>query len=212
MLSGNKLFAFLFSLVFVLALAGGVFANEDSGAKLDLEELRNKRQEQIEQKKQKLEKIREQKKEAISNFKEKEASKRAEVKQKVAEKVKELLLRAVEHQAKTLERLDKIAEKIASRIDKLGEKGVNVQTTKTKLAEAESAGAAAQNAIEETKATIEAIDPSSAATPKETVESAKLALRTSKQALFNYHKALVGILRELKASKPLKEGTGAAEQ
>lgn len=42
------------------------------------------------------------------------------------------------------------------------------------------------------------------------VEAAKEALRDSKKELFDYHKALVATLVELKASRSLREGTGAA--
>lgn len=215
-LSKGLFLSILLSLVLVFTAVGGIYATENNfDAKSKLEELRSKRKEQIEKEKERLQKIKENKKEAVDKFKEKrdelkekEASRRAEVKQKVAEKVKELLLRAAEHQGKTLERLDKIAEKIAARIDKLNEKGVNTGNALNELAEAEATGAVAQQAISDAKASIEAIDPSTA--DAAAVEVAKETLRKSKKSLFDYHKALVEALRELKASKALREGTNAA--
>lgn len=199
-------FGFVFSLL-ILFSSTVVLAIGGDSAKSRLEELRKDRQGQIE-------KLRENKKDAATKLKaeikDEEASRRAEVKQKVAQKVKDLLLRVVVHQEKTLARLDKIAEKIATRIDKLKEKGVNTQIAESKLVIAESEASAAAAAIAVSRSTVEALDP--AVMDEAAVEAAKQALRESKQALFDYHKALVATLRELKASKALREGTGSATQ
>ena len=204
-----KLFlSIVFLPLLVFVISGQVLAIESGSAKLKLEELRGKRQEQIE-------KFRENKQEAVEKLKmrrdelkDKEASRRAEVKQKVAQKIKDLLLRVVIHQEKTLSRLDKIAEKIASRIDKLKAKGVNTQAAEAKLALAELEATGAALAIAVSRSTVEALDPASM--DKAAVEAAKEALRNSKKELFDYHKALVATIVELKASKALREGTGAA--
>ena len=144
------------------------------------------------------------------DFKERVATKQAEVKQRVVEKIKTIFTKILERLNAALARLDKIAERIASRIDKLKAKGINTAVAEAKLAEAEKLGAAAATAIDSAQAQINAID-SSSTNVREALHAAQEAIRSARKALFDYHKALVTAIRELKAAATLREGTSEAD-
>ena len=207
-----------FALLFLVTLVGAslTLASDDDfgGGRITfserLEELR-------EQRSARLEELREKRDEKIGELREK----RAELKERIATRQAELRLRVIERIKKVfskilarleaaLARLDKIEQRIATRIDKLKDKGVDTIAAEQQLEEAESMGAAAAQAIDDAQAAIDAIDPESS-TVRDGVHAARDAQRGAKQALKNYHKALVEAIRELKAARELREATEDAD-
>lgn len=199
-----------FLLLFLLIIFSrtSVFANTESfseSAADRLNEMREKRMEIQEKYQQRREKFRQ----SRENLRERVATRQAASRQKVIERIKVVFGNILDRLDKALARLDKIAERIATRIDKLKEKDVDTSAAEAKLADAEVAGAAAAGAISDAKLKVEQID--SSATVKDAVHAASEAVKGAKAALFSYHKALVAVLRELKASRDLREGTESAQ-
>lgn len=186
-----------------------VFAHTESfieSAADRLSEMREKRMEIQEKYQQRKEEFRQRR----ENLRERVATRQAVSRQKVIERIKIVFGNILDRLDKALARLDKIAERIATRIDKLKEKGVDTSAAEAKLADAEVMGAAAAGAISDAKLKVEQIDSSSLAV-KDAVHAASEAVKGAKAALFDYHKALVAALRELKASRDLREGTESAQ-
>src|SRR3990167_2038748 len=144
------------------------------------------------------------------DFTERVATKQAEVKKNVVEKIKTIFTRILKRLNAALTRLDKIAERIASRIDKLKGRGVDTTKAETALASAESLGARAASAISDAQAKIDAIDAQSTSV-RDAVHASKDAVRSARQALFDYHKGLVAAIREVKAAQAHREGTNSAQ-
>lgn len=140
-----------------------------------------------------------------SEIKNKAASAEARLSQKAMEKIQDVYVRTAHRLADTIERLDKIAARIESRIAKLKARGVNTSRAEAALLVAREKGEIAKNAVEE--ALNQLASPSLESTPKAQVQSSKKAAGAAKKALFEYHKALVLTLRELKASNRLREAT-----
>lgn len=169
-----------------------------------LEQLREKRQEKLEKladkRQEKIDKLESKR----AEIKDKSASREAGIKQRIVEKIKKVFTKILERLQAALERLDNLAVRIATRIDKLNEKGVDTSKAETELAEAESLGAFAAQSIADAQAAVDAIDPQSTSV-RDAVGLAKEAVRSAKETLSAYHKALVEALRELKAAAALRE-------
>lgn len=142
-------------------------------------------------------------------LKDKEASARAQLKEKRLEMVNRRFTYISRHLNAYLERLDKIAGKIARRIEKLKAKGVNTSGAQAKLDESGALRDVAKVAID--KAIIDAQSVTGTSDVKAATEKAASSVKEAKNALWNYHKKLVEAIRELKASRELREGTGSAE-
>ena len=142
--------------------------------------------------------------------KEQVATKQAEARQRVVKRIKAVFEKILQRLNAALVRLDKIADRIASRIDKLQAKGVDTSKAEAKLLEAEKLGSQAKATIDDAQAKIAVIDPAST-TVKDAVHQVVETVRSAKKALFDYHKALVAAIRELKAAANLREGTNEAE-
>ena len=205
-----KLFLPILLSIILFGVAESSYAQtggEDRGTIQDhLMMMREKRldiREKIEEKRQEFSAKREDLRENI-------ATRQAQNRQRAVERIKTVFGKILVRADAALVRLDKIADKIASRIDKLKAKGVNTSSAEAKLAQAEAMGAAAANAINDAKLKVEAIDSSSSSV-RDAVHAASQAVRDAKKALFDYHKALVAVLRELKASIDLREGTNGAK-
>lgn len=196
--------AIIFLSIFVIPVSA---ANDTTRDKL--EQLRLKREEIHDLQKERINDIRQKQKEVRQDLREKVATRAAELKTKAVGSIKDAFLRMLKKHEERLARLDAIAEKIATRIDKLKERGVNTSAATAKLATAEGLGTAAESALADAKTKVEAIDPNSS-TPRDAVAAAKSAVQSSRQALMAYHKSLVEVLRELKSSNALREGSGSA--
>ncbi|MEK9146690.1 MAG: hypothetical protein AAB639_00660 [Patescibacteria group bacterium] len=210
----KKIVATLFFLIFLTVITGassaGATTDEDFANFRDrLSDLRDRREEKLdllrERNERRIEELRQ--REAIQ---ERVATRQAEARQRVVERIKKVFAKILKRLEAALTRLDKIAERIATRIDKLKDKGVDTTAAEQQLIEAETAGAAAAQAIVDAGAAIEAID-SESSTVRDAVHAARDAVRGAKRALKNYHKALVEAIRELKAARELREATEDAE-
>ena len=171
-----------------------------------LRDLREERRQVLDAQREKLEQLREKRLE----LRERVATKQAEFRQKAVSRIKEVFTRILRRFDAALARLDKIAERIASRIDKLKSRGVDTSKAETALVDAEDLGAKAASAISDARAKINAIDAQSTSV-RDAVHAARAAVVSTKQALFDYHKALVAVIRELKAAATLREGTSEAD-
>lgn len=175
-----------------------------------LSDLRELRQEKLDQIRERHEERREEARQRKAEVKERVATRQAEARQKVIERIKKVFAKILKRFEAALTRLDRLAERIASRIDKLGDRGVDTSAAEKELTEAETFGAAAAQAIVDAGAAIEAID-SDNSTVRDAVHAARDEMRSAKQALKNYHKALVEAIRELKAARALREATEDAD-
>lgn len=142
-------------------------------------------------------------------LREKAASRAAEFWGKRKEIVKRFLTKALEKLTNAVARLDRIANKIQKRINKLADKGVNVSSMQAALDDCADSKAAALAAIDAAKLKVEAISDNGKADG--TAKDAYAAVRSAKEAVFSYHKCLVGVLRQLKAAAVLREGTESAK-
>jgi len=142
-------------------------------------------------------------------LKDREVSLRAELKEKRLEIVNKRFTYISRHLNAYLERLDKIADKIVRRIEKLKARGVDTSKAQAKLDESKVLSDAAKAAID--KAIVDAQSVSGSADVKAATEKATASIHDAKNALKAYHKKLVEAIRELKASRELREGTGSAE-
>lgn len=167
-------------------------------------------QEKLQLLREKREEISENRQEKREEFKERVATSQAQARLRVVENIQRIFSKILKRFEAALARLDKIADRIATRIDKLKDKGVNTSAAQTQLAEAEVLGALAQTAIGDAQAAIDGINVQSV-TVRDAVHAARSAVVSAKEALKNYHKALVEAIRELKAAASLREGTGSAE-
>lgn len=162
---------------------------------------------------QRLEKMEEKREE----IKERLATKASEFREKRKELVKRILTKALERLSHAVSRLDKIAGKIQSRIDKLSEKGVDLSAAQSTLDGCKTNAGDALNAISEAKTKVEAITDDG--NRDGTGRAAYDAVKAAKQAVWDYHKCLVEVLRQVKAAAGLrtdvprdsKEGTNGAE-
>lgn len=152
---------------------------------------------------------REARQEKLQTVKDKAATRQADIRARQVGHLKNVFTNILSRFQAALERLDKIVDKLNSRIDKLNAKGVDTTSAETKLASCSAKKTLAQNAINDAKAKVAAIDPTSS-TVRAAVQTAVSALHTAKAAIRDYHKCLVDVTRSLKASLP-KEGTESAE-
>lgn len=148
-------------------------------------------------------------KERKEELREKSASRAAERWEKRKEIVKRFSTKALEKLTNAVARLDKIAEKIQKRINKLNEKGVDVSSMQASLDDCADSKAAALAAIDAAKLKVEAISDDGKVDG--TAKDAYGAVRSAREAVWNYHKCLVGVLRQLKAAAALREGTESAK-
>ena len=172
-----------------------------------LHDLRERRNATIENFERRLDELRQKR----DDLRERVATRQAQNRQNVVSRIKTVFGNILSRFDAAMARLDKLADRIASRIDKLKERGVDTSIAEAKLAEAEKAGLAANSAINNAKLAVEAIDASSVSV-KDAVHAATPAVKDAKKALFDYHKALVAVLRELKAAASLREGTNGASE
>lgn len=195
-------------LFFLVAFGVPVLARdgEDNEHKVQgkLLELREKRLDVIDTRKEKRQELDLHK----QGVRDKIATKQAELKQESVEKIKQVFSKILARMNAALIRLDKLALRIASRIEKLQARGVDTSKAEAELVEAEVVGAAAANAIGLATEQVNAIDVADASV-RDVVFLAKGAVKTAKDALKAYHKALVEAIRELKASD--KEVTQSAQ-
>lgn len=208
-------FLLLVSLVFSSTVFAQARVESTRGGEVGehLRELREKRLkigERIDEKRGKLDEKRDKLDKKRQEVGERVATKQAEGRLKAIEKIKGSFAKILQRFDAAMVRLDRLAERIASRIDKLKGRGVDTKVAEAKLVEAEKAGATVARAIADAKAAVSAIDVESA-TVREAVDAAKEAVSGVKKALFDYHKALVAAIVELKASAELREGTGESE-
>lgn len=143
------------------------------------------------------------------DIKDKEASRRAEFNQKAREAVMRGLNNIRIHLYAYLDRLDKIAGKIETRIAKLKAMGVDTSIAERKLVESRLLREAAKTAVD--KAAADIGGASSIADIKSSLQIMNGSIRLAKNALFAYHKGLVGAIRELKAARDLREATGSSQ-
>lgn len=174
-----------------------------------LQEMREKRAQVIQNREQKMDELRQRQEERRDQVIERLATREAQIRERTVSRIKHVFANILNRFNAALGRLDKIAQRIASRIDKLKAKGVNTAGAEAALASAEQKGSAAALAISNAKSQIEAVDASSSSV-RDAVHSAVNATRDAKQALKDYHKALVEALRQLKAANALREGTESA--
>jgi chromosome segregation ATPase len=109
-----------------------------------------------------------------------------------------------------LNRLDKILARIQSRIDKLEARGIDTSSVDDEKALAEAKKVAAENAINDAKAKIAAIDPASS-TVRSAVQTANQAVRNAKKALQEYHRSLKNIIAALKQIRGAQGATESAD-
>jgi hypothetical protein len=196
-------------LFFPLVVFGApVLARDSEDSELEVQgkllELREKRLEVRDERREKRQKLDLRK----QGVRDKIATKQAELKKESVERIKQVFSKILARMNAALIRLDKLALRIASRIEKLQARGVDTAKTEAELVEAEAFGAAAANAIGLATEQINAIDASDTSV-RDVVLEAKGAVKTAKEALKAYHKALVEAIRELKASD--KEATQSAQ-
>lgn len=198
----KTIFPILFSIILFGGLVSSAYAQTElEGSSSVQEHLMIMREKRLE--------IKEKFQEKRENIREKIATRQAQNRQRVVERIKTVFGKILNRLDAALVRLDKIADRIATRADKLKARGVDTSAAESKLAEAEKAGAVASDAISNAKLAVEAIDASSLGV-KDAVHAGAQAVRDTKKALFNYHKALVVAVRELKAAADLREGTDSA--
>ena len=142
-------------------------------------------------------------------LREKAASRAGEFREKRKGIVKGFLTKALEKLTKVVARLDRIAEKIQARINKLKDKGVDVSSMQAGLDGCADSKTAALAAIDAAKLKVEAISDSG--DRDGTAKAAHGVVKTAREAVFSYHKCLVGVLRQLKAAAYLREGTESAK-
>lgn len=173
-----------------------------------LQEMREKRQQILQNREQKMDELRQRQEEKRDQLKERLATREAQIRERTVNRIKQVFVNILKRFNAALGRLDKIAQRIASRIDKLKAKGVNTAGAEAALVSAEQKGSAAALAISNAKSQIDAVDASSSV--RDAVHSAVNATRDAKQALKDYHKALVEAIRQLKAANALREGSESA--
>lgn len=194
----RRIVAISLAIAFVLSVTTPVYSHQPS-------QLRNVREEiatRVAEKKSEIEARKEEVKQRV-------ATRIAEVKAKVIERIKNVFDRILDRFAAALGRLDKIVARIESRIDKLAAGGVDTAAAAAALVDCEAEKAAAQGAIEDAKAAIDAIDLASV-NVRGAVQTSVAEVRSGKRTLQAYHKCLVNVNRTLKASIP-KEATESAE-
>lgn len=199
--------AFIFTLAVSPVVAHLEEDDQSDETMHNLEQLRQKRQEERLGLQEKREEIQQRRQEV----KDKVQERLDEVKQNIAIRIKSIFGVFVRRLNAAQARLDKIAERIASRIDKLKAKGVDTTVMEQALANAEVKGAQSAQAIQEATATIEAIDTASMGA-RDSMKEAKEAVHGAKAALKEYHRALVATIRLLKASSALRESTQEADE
>ncbi|MCR4324290.1 MAG: hypothetical protein NUV69_01235 [Candidatus Curtissbacteria bacterium] len=193
--------------LFVILLAVFSFdafaiSNDQSVGKMGerLEELRLKRQEIRDRNLEKRQMLQE-------NLQENREAKKEQFKGEAATRIRNAFAVILRRYNAALLRLDKISERLASRIDKLKAKGVDTSKAEADLAAAEAAGAEAQAAIDAAQTAVDSIDTSSGDV-RSVVSAAKDAVKNAKESLKKYHKALVLVTRDLKASADLRSEEG----
>lgn len=200
--------------LFVILLAVFSFdafaiSNDQSVGKMGerLEELRLKRQEIRDRNLEKRQVLQENFKEKRENLQENREAKKEQFKGEAATRIRNAFAVILRRYNAALLRLDKISERLASRIDKLKAKGVDTSKAEADLASAEAAGAEAQAAIDAAQTAVDSIDTSSGDV-RSVVSAAKDAVKNAKESLKKYHKALVLVTRDLKASADLRSEEG----
>ena len=168
-----------------------------------VEELRQHREELNEQRKLEI-------RERVATRRAEIASRVAQLKTLVIERIKAIFTTILDRMIAAFERLDKIVARINSRIAKLEGRGLDMTAPKAVLANCSDEKTATIGAINDAKAALSAIDPTSVAV-RDAVQTANSAMRTGKRALQNYHKCLVNVIITLKALLP-KEATGSGQE
>ncbi|MBI3341988.1 hypothetical protein HY024_02600 [Candidatus Curtissbacteria bacterium] len=140
---------------------------------------------------------------------EKMASKTAELREKRRGIVKEILGKLISFLSNTETRLNNISGKIQGRIDKAKARGVDVSKFQTALDSCRQNKASAETAIAAAKAKVNAIDTNNL--NDGAIKDARAAILAARRELNSYRQCLVDVMRQIRLSKELREGSESAK-
>lgn len=143
------------------------------------------------------------------NLKEKIASKTAELKQKRRGYIKETLGKLITLLGNQEQRLNKITDKIHSRFEKAKANGVDVSSLQAALDGCKQNSSALDAAIVNAKSKVDAIDASIMENNGQ-VKDTRDAIVAARKELVNYRQCLLNVMKNVKATKGLKEASEGA--
>lgn len=218
----KKIFGFILSLVLVFGMAApswAVFHNPNRGSNGE------KAPGKIERAKERAGEVKEKARTKVENVKERVGEKKEEVKNRVEEKkgeirekreevrkkvdrikfsrAKKFFEKMVGRYAALIERLEDITDRAEKRMAKLKEKGVNTAGLEPLLLNVRAEIESARAKLAEIKAKFSAVENSE--DTKASFEDVKAASEQMKERLRAIHRAITSLVKEMKASRELRE-------